>query len=111
MAPCLLKAVKPETRYCPGAVRVHLGPAICGACYEVGPEVLGAFGKAQKGRGQLDLRGWLRGQAIDCGVREDRITVSTWCTRCGAEWLHSHRGSAGTAGRMAAFLGWRHRRA
>lgn len=91
----------------PDRLRVHLGPAICGACYEVGPEVLRAFGREADGPAELDLRGELAARAAEAGVAPGAIGVSTWCTRCGADRFHSHRGSGGTAGRMAAFLGWR----
>lgn len=87
-------------------VRVHLGPAICGRCYEVDTPVLRAFGLAGE-RANLDLRGMLAGQAIAAGVRRDAISTSRHCTACGSAGLHSHRTSGGAAGRMAAFLGVR----
>ncbi len=87
-------------------LRVHLGPAICGDCYEVGPEVLEAFGLEAEGPGHVDIRGQLVRRALSLGVRADAIGVSPWCTRCRADLFHSHRGSEGRAGRMAAFLGW-----
>lgn len=90
-----------------GRLRVHLGPAICGDCYEVGPEVLRAFGRHAEGPARLDLRRELAARAEEAGVEPNAIGVSTHCTRCGADRFHSHRGSGGTAGRMAAFLGWR----
>jgi hypothetical protein len=91
----------------PADLRVHLGPAICGDCYEVGPEVLQRFGRSGTDHGHLDLRAWLTRETVQLGVPAAAISVSSWCTRCSADLLHSHRASQGTAGRMAAFLGWR----
>lgn len=88
-------------------LRVHLGPAICGDCYEVGPEVLREFGCPGTDHGRFDLRAWLTKESLRLGVPGSAISESSWCTRCSADVLYSHRGSRGTAGRMAAFLGWR----
>lgn len=94
----------------PGRLLVHLGPAICGGCYEVGPEVLEALGReARPGRSQVDLRAELADRAADLGVPADGLSRSTWCTRCSADQFHSHRGRGEDAGRMAAFVGWRRR--
>jgi len=93
----------------PSGLRVHLGPAICGDCYEVGPDVLQEFGRPGTDHGSFDLRAWLKAEATRMGVPAGSISESSWCTRCSADLLHSHRGSQGTAGRMAAFLGWRSR--
>ena len=87
-------------------VRVHLGPAICGRCYEVDTPVLRAFG-LPGGRARLDLRGLLAAQALANGVRRKAISSSRHCTACGPARLHSHRASGGGPGRMAAFLGRR----
>ena len=95
-----------EVMIAAGAVRhaleIHLGPAICGACYEVDRPVLEALGLPGE-RACVDLRGVLATQAAAAGVRT--VTVSAHCTRCGSAGLHSHRGSGGQAGRMAAFIG------
>lgn len=88
----------------PDALHMHLGVAICGDCYEVGPEVMEALGRPAA-RGLLDLRGALAARARAAGVRAERISVSAWCTACEPDRFHSHRGSRGTAGRMAAYLG------
>ncbi len=90
----------------PSSLWLHLGPAICGACYEVDRPVLEAIG-LEGDRAHVDLRGLLVSQAARLGISGERITVSAHCTRCGAEGLHSHRGSGGRAGRSAAFLGLR----
>jgi hypothetical protein len=85
----------------PPDVRVHLGPAICGACYEVGPDVYRAVrGRAGVGPTRLDLRAVLGEQAQGAGVRD--VTTSAWCTRCDAGRFFSHRG--GDAGRQVAAL-------
>lgn len=86
-------------------LRLHLGPSICGACYEVGPEVPRALGREANGKARLDLRELLEERAAEAGVPADRVTRSPACTRCGADHFFSHRGT-GTAKRMAAFLGW-----
>ena len=89
-----------------GDLRVHLGPAICGRCYEVDTPVLSAFGLGGT-RAKLDLRRILAAQAASAGVAPGALTSSRFCTSCGPGDLHSHRASGGTAGRMAAFLGLR----
>jgi YfiH family protein len=99
----------------PAEVRLHLGPAICGDCYEVGPEVVEALGGPSGGEGRagpdgritVDLRTELVARARDLGVPPGRISRSGWCTRCGPDHFHSHRGKGDEAGRMAAYLGWR----
>lgn len=89
-----------------GALRLHLGPAICGSCYEVGAEVLRALGRDARGKVMLDLRAELEERARRAGVSAESVSRSAACTRCGADHFFSHRGT-GTAKRMAAFLGWR----
>jgi len=88
----------------PDGLHAHMGPAICGACYEVGPEVHEALGlPGPQGPEPVDLRAVLGGRAVALGVREDRVTLSAHCTLCGDGSLFSHR--AGDAGRQVALLG------
>jgi YfiH family protein len=80
---------------------VHLGPSICGPCYEVGPEVLSAvYGRPATGKGQLDVREVLREQAWRRGVQQ--ISSSSACTRCHADRFFSHRG--GDPGRQLGVI-------
>lgn len=80
---------------------VHLGPSICGPCYEVGPEVLAAvYGRPATGKGQLDVREVLREQAWRRGINQ--ISVSLACTRCHADRFFSHRG--GDQGRQLGVI-------
>jgi polyphenol oxidase len=82
-------------------LRVHLGPAICGRCYEVGPDVYAQLtGKASEGPATVDLRGLLAGQACAAGVRQ--VTMSDDCTLCDTERFFSHRG--GDGGRQAVAI-------
>lgn len=87
-------------------LRLHLGPAVCGSCYEVGPEVPRALGLPAAER-TVDLRGELARRAAELGIAPERMSRSEWCTRCRADQFHSHRGRGERAGRMAAYLGWR----
>lgn len=79
----------------PAAVRAHLGPAICGACYEVGPEVHQALGLPVPDRNTpVDLRAVQARRLTDAGVPAGQVTVSEHCTRCG-EGFFSYRGGDG----------------
>jgi len=87
---------------------LHCGPAICGACYEVGPEVHAAIHPHREpppGRANIDVRAAIAERALAAGVRAERITVSTHCTRCGPPDFFSHRG--GSAGRQMGVMGIR----
>jgi len=87
-------------------LHVHLGPAICGRCYEVGPEVLQVLGlRAPSGRAPVDLRAVVAARAVAAGVPASSVTVSAHCTRCGDSDLFSHRG--GGRARQVGFLGIR----
>jgi YfiH family protein len=84
---------------------VHLGPAICGECYEVGPEVIEALGGDACGPATLDLRRHIADIVLAAGVDPVRLTMSGACTRCHSERFLSYRG--GDRGRrMCAFVGW-----
>lgn len=85
-------------------VVMHCGTAICGTCYEVGPEVLGAvLGRPADAPGHLDLREVLVTRARAAGVRS--LSVSPFCTAHDGALFHSHRRSGGADGRMVAYLG------
>lgn len=87
-------------------VHVHLGPAICGECYEVGPEVHEALGLVVPERNTpVDVRSVLVAQCIGLGIPAERITRSTWCTRCGDSPFYSHR--AGHPERQVGVVGIR----
>lgn len=100
-----LSMLKARFGVVPADVTLYLGPSICGACYEVGAEVLRAFRRDAAGPAKLDLRAELAQEAVRSGVSAERVVQSQWCTRCGPVHLHSHRARGVKAGRMAAFLG------
>ena len=88
----------------PAEVHVHLGPTICGDCYEVGPEVYRGLGLPEPPQPEcVDLRALVADRALRTGVREDCITLSQHCTRCGGSPFLSHRG--GRSERQVAVLG------
>ncbi len=94
-----------------------IGPAIGAECYEIGPEVADIFRSSysrseceailrpkDKGKYDLDLPGANFINMINCGILPENIEVSDICTCCCHDWMHSHRGSGGKRGGMAAFL-------
>ena len=83
------------------ALRVHLGPAICGACYEVSPDVARQLTGRDPGRSvTLNLRELIAQRVHALGVTS--VSVSPFCTRCDNDRLYSHR--AGDAGRQLAVI-------
>ena len=82
-------------------LRVHLGPGICGRCYEVSPEVYRRLTGRDPGKPTpVDLRELLRQQLQGAGARH--VSVSQSCTRCNNERFFSHR--AGDAGRQLGVI-------
>jgi YfiH family protein len=80
---------------------VHLGPAICGRCYEVSADVREQLtGQPVTRPGNVDLRSLIAEQASAAGVR--RLTVDSSCTRCDNDRFFSHR--AGDPGRQLAVI-------
>lgn len=89
----------------PASLHVHLGPAICGRCYEVGPEVFEALGLVPPdGPEPVDVRAALAQRAVGAGVPAEQVTISEHCTLCG-EGFFSHRG--GDQARQVGYLGLR----
>lgn len=85
-----------------GELRVHLGPAICGKCYEVGADVYRRLtGRDSVGAtSRVDLRSVIADHALAAGVRH--ITTSALCTRCDNDRFYSHR--AGDPGRQIGVI-------
>lgn len=84
-----------------GELVMHLGPAICGRCYEVGVDVYEQLtGWETKRPRQVDLRALLAEQAKALGIV--RWSASGECTRCDNDQFYSHR--AGDSGRQIAVI-------
>jgi YfiH family protein len=91
-----------EMRGIPSAeLTIHLGPSICGRCYEVSPDVYERLtGRAVERATTVDLRALIADHARLRGVR--RISISPFCTRCDNDRFFSHR--AGDVGRQLGVL-------
>ncbi|HKP92025.1 MAG TPA: polyphenol oxidase family protein [Thermoleophilaceae bacterium] len=76
-----------------------IGPGIGRCCYEVGPEVLDAFGAAGP---HLDLRAVAVGQLEGAGVTDVRHVEL--CTSCNPDLFFSHRRDDGVTGRQAGVV-------
>jgi len=89
-------------RGCPAPeLRVHLGPAICGGCYEVSADVYRQLtGLDVGGPATVDLRALIADHATTAGVRH--VSVSGSCTRCDNDRFFSHR--AGDSGRQISAI-------
>ena len=85
----------------PDELAMHLGPAICGRCYEVSADVREQLtGQPVTRPGHVDLRSLIAEHATETGVQ--KITVSSSCTKCDNDRFFSHR--AGDAGRQIAVM-------
>jgi hypothetical protein len=88
----------------PDELWLHLGPAICGRCYEVGPDVHEALGlSVPDANAPVDLRALLATRAVALGIPQMQLSRSSWCTRCDAARFFSHR--AGSGGRQMSVIG------
>jgi hypothetical protein len=82
-------------------LHMHLGPAICGGCYEVSPDVYAQLTGERTDRPRtVDLRALIARHARAAGVRHVSITSS--CTRHDHLKFFSHR--AGDTGRQVGVM-------
>lgn len=82
-------------------LRLHCGPAICGRCYEVSPDVYSRLtGRPTERPTTVDLRSLIAQHASAAGVRH--ISISELCTRCNNDRFFSHR--AGEEGRQLGVI-------
>jgi YfiH family protein len=89
-----------------GATSSAIGPGIGPCCYEVGDEVLEAFGDLGEGIAQgrmLDLPEVARRQLARAGV--EQAQSAGLCTSCEKELFYSHRRDHGRTGRQAG-IAW-----
>ena len=85
----------------PDELKVHLGPAICGRCYEVSADVRAQLtGQPVNRAGNVDLRSLIAEHARELGVTD--ISVSPDCTKCDNDRYFSHR--AGDTGRQIGVI-------
>ena len=85
----------------PDELKIHLGPGICGRCYEVSEDVRAQLtGQPVNRPGNVDLRSLIAEHAGDLGVRD--VSVSPDCTKCDNDKYFSHR--AGDTGRQLAVI-------
>jgi YfiH family protein len=82
-------------------LRMHLGPAICGRCYQVSADVVRQLtGESVPEARPVDLRAMIADHARALGVHA--ISISSTCTRCDNDRFYSHR--AGDSGRQVAVI-------
>lgn len=104
----------------PQDLRAAVGPGICAAHFEVGPEVLDAFRREYSygdelfsnlqpdGKGYIDLNRANVRQLIDAGLRAERIHTSGLCTIERGDLFFSYRGERGherPVGRLMSVVG------
>jgi YfiH family protein len=93
-----------------------IGPAVCGRCYEVGPEVLerfrGEFPYAKRfvsdgegGKGFVDLKAANAIQLEMCGLTPEQVFATDLCTICQNDSFPSYRREGERAGRILSVVG------
>jgi purine-nucleoside/S-methyl-5'-thioadenosine phosphorylase / adenosine deaminase len=90
-----------------------VGPCIGVSHFEVGPEVVSAFGSAGLGsavkrdgyaKPHIDLSAAVQMQLAEAGFRPDQIDMTGRCTFADADEFFSHRRDQGRTGRQAALI-------
>lgn len=100
-----VRQIEQRHRCPPDELAAALGPAVCGRCYQVGPEVrraLSGFGFDETrwcDRDRVDLRGFAAARLEALGVAADRVETVGGCTFESAE-LASYRRDGTAAGRQ-----------
>ncbi len=99
MAKVAVRRIVDEYNVLPKDIKVAIGPAICGKCYEVGKDVYDALSLTVQnmeqgfevcdGRYFVDLKQINKQQLLECGI--EQIDVCPYCTACGEKLFYSYR--------------------
>lgn len=98
----------------PEQLLVSLSPAICRNCYLVDHDTAMKFFAAgwkeppfmefeEDGTYKLDIKAINREQLYNCGIKENNLDYSSFCTSCHKEMFYSYRRDLGNTGRMIGF--------
>jgi YfiH family protein len=87
-------------------IHAAIGPGICEASYEVGPEVAAIFQLElnENGKAQLDLTYENERQLREAGLEMEQIWAAKTCTKQNPELFHSFRRDGAAAGRMLSAI-------
>jgi len=103
----------------PAEILIAIGPSICKEQYVVSEDLALSFLEDYPGLGedtaspiqriskdkfQLDLWDLNRRIALNCGIKEENISISGYCTMENPELFFSHRYSQGKRGLQGAFI-------
>jgi YfiH family protein len=94
----------------PADLVAAIGPAVCGNCYEVGPEVAARFKpwfperSDLDGTTKLDLVETNRRQLIEAGLDAAQVSNGAPCTACHPDQFYSWRREHERTGRMVAAI-------
>lgn len=99
----------------PENIHAAFGPHIGACCFEVDKNVADSFSEAfgwakdfiiqrPDRKWIIDLDGIITGSLLNSGLREEKISGCSICTKCHSDIFFSHRGSNGKSGTGAAFL-------
>ena len=103
----------------PAEILIAIGPSICKEQYvvsedlalsfledypDLGEDTASPIQRISKDKFQLDLWDLNRRIALDCGIKEEHISISGYCTMENPELFFSHRYSQGKRGLQAAFI-------
>lgn len=97
---------------------VAIGPSISDCCYEVDKRVIDQVKQAlpvatsnlpyhqvDDEHFMLNLREVNKQILVHCGIREENITETSFCTSCQNEHFFSHRKEQGKTGRIMSYIG------
>lgn len=99
MAKVAVRRIVEEYGILPKDIKVAIGPAICGKCYDVSKDVYDALSltvqnmeqgfDVHDGKYFVDLKTINKQQLLECGV--EQIDVCPYCTACGEKLFYSYR--------------------
>jgi polyphenol oxidase len=114
VAGVVIRAVDALRGLRPGAaILAAIGPCIGRDAFEVGPEVVEAFvradglpvGETARGKAHIDLRAAIAVQLQHHGVEREQMEISDRCTVRDRSEFFSHRRDNGITGRMVSLIG------